>query len=215
VLGVAAGTILAFGSVLNVLSSLFPALPDTLYSLADFLAAGSARLAVPAILLLSVSVLFGTPIFIGLGGVAFLLFVRSGGAPEMIPSEAYGMLTGYSLPAIPLFTFAGFILSESQAGKRLVRLFKAFVASGRPGHHGGAGLPPSTLHRRHRGDHPGPAPCWPSRWASGATAGLQRGAVTSSAPSACSSAQPADHHLRGHRPDQHQHMFAGASCPDC
>jgi len=127
VLGVAAGTILAFGSVLNVLSSLFPALPDIFYRLADSLAAGSARLAVPAILLLSVSVLFGTPIFIGLGGVAFLLFVRSGGAPETIPSEAYGMLTGYSLPAIPLFTFAGFILSESQAGKRLVRLFKAFV----------------------------------------------------------------------------------------
>jgi tripartite ATP-independent transporter DctM subunit len=45
----------------------------------------------------------------------------------VIPSEAYGMLTGYSLPAIPLFTFTGFILSESQAGKRLVRLFKAFV----------------------------------------------------------------------------------------
>jgi tripartite ATP-independent transporter DctM subunit len=59
--------------------------------------------------------------------VAYLLFVRAGGALEVIPSEAYGMLTGYSLPAIPLFTFAGFILSESQAGKRLVRLFKAFV----------------------------------------------------------------------------------------
>jgi len=126
-LGLAAGTILAFSSVLNVLSALFPGLPDSLFRLADSLAAGSARLAVPAILLLIVSVLFGTPIFIGLGGVAYLLFVRSGGALEVIPSEAYGMLTGYSLPAIPLFTFAGFILSESQAGKRLVRLFKAFV----------------------------------------------------------------------------------------
>jgi C4-dicarboxylate transporter DctM subunit len=126
-LGVAAGTILAFGSVLNALSALFPGLPDSLFRLADSLAAGSARLAVPAIILLSASVLFGTPIFIGLGGVAYLLFVRSGGALEVIPSEAYGMLTGYSLPAIPLFAFAGFILSESQAGKRLVRLFQAFV----------------------------------------------------------------------------------------
>jgi tripartite ATP-independent transporter DctM subunit len=126
-LGVAAGTALAFGSVLNALSSLFTGLPDSLFRLADSLAGASARLAVPAIILLSASVLFGTPIFIGLGGVAYLLFVRSGGALEVIPSEAYGMLTGYSLPAIPLFTFAGFILSESQAGKRLVRLFKAFV----------------------------------------------------------------------------------------
>jgi len=127
VLGLAAGTILSFGSVVNVLAALFPGLPDSAYRLADLLAAGSARLAVPAIIVLIASVLFGTPIFIGLGGVAYLLFVRSGGALEVIPSEAYGMLTGYSLPAIPLFTFAGFILSESQAGKRLVRLFKAFV----------------------------------------------------------------------------------------
>jgi len=127
VLGLAAGTVVSFGSVLNVLSALFASLPDSFARLADALAAGCARLAVPAILLLSVSVLFGTPIFIGLGGVAYLLFVRSGGSLEVIPSEAYGMLTGYSLPAIPLFTFAGFILSESQAGKRLVRLFKAFV----------------------------------------------------------------------------------------
>ncbi len=127
VLGLAAGTAVSFGSVLNVLSALFPQLPDFFPRLADTLAAGSTRLAVPAIILVTVSVLFGTPIFIGLGGVAYLLFVRSGGSPEVIPSEAYGMLTGYSLPAIPLFTFAGFILSESQAGKRLVRLFKAFV----------------------------------------------------------------------------------------
>ena len=127
VIGLAVGTVLAFGPVVNILASLFPGLPDGAYRLADSLAAGSAHLAVAAIVVLAVSVLFGTPIFIGLGGVAYLLFVRAGGALEVIPSEAYGMLTGYSLPAIPLFTFAGFILSESQAGKRLVRLFKAFV----------------------------------------------------------------------------------------
>ncbi len=127
VLGLAAGTVLSFGSVLNALSAVFPQLPDFFARLAQALAGVSARLAVPAIVVLIVSVLFGTPIFIGLGGVAYLLFVHSGGSPEVIPSEAYGMLTGYSLPAIPLFTFAGFILSESQAGKRLVRLFKAFV----------------------------------------------------------------------------------------
>jgi tripartite ATP-independent transporter DctM subunit len=127
VLGLAAGTALSFSSLVNVLSALFPQLPDFFYRLQETLAAGSGRLAAPAIIVLIVSVLFGTPIFIGLGGVAYLLFVRSGGALEVIPSEAYGMLTGYSLPAIPLFTFAGFILSESQAGKRLVRLFKAFV----------------------------------------------------------------------------------------
>jgi C4-dicarboxylate transporter DctM subunit len=38
------------------------------------------------------------------------------------------LLTESSIPAIPLFTFTGFILSESKAGERLVRLFKAFFA---------------------------------------------------------------------------------------
>jgi len=126
-LGIAVGTAIAFSSVLNVLGSFLPQVPEGLYRISDALAAGSARLAGVAIVVLIVSVLFGTPVFIGLGGVAYLLFVRSGGALEVIPSEAYSMLTGYSIPAVPLFTFAGFILSESQAGKRLVRLFKAFV----------------------------------------------------------------------------------------
>jgi tripartite ATP-independent transporter DctM subunit len=43
----------------------------------------------------------------------------------MIPNEAYTMLTGPFIPTIPLFTLAGFILSESRAGERLVRFFQA------------------------------------------------------------------------------------------
>jgi tripartite ATP-independent transporter DctM subunit len=126
-LGLVIGTLIAFSSVMNILASFLPQLPEALYRLADTLAALGGRASTAAIIVLIVSVLFGTPIFIGLGGVAYLLFVGSGGSLEVIPNEAYGMLTGYSIPAIPLFTFAGFILSESQAGKRLVRLFKAFV----------------------------------------------------------------------------------------
>jgi tripartite ATP-independent transporter DctM subunit len=45
---------------------------------------------------------------------------------EVIPNEAYTMLTGPAIPAIPLFTLVGFILSESKAGERLVRLFRVF-----------------------------------------------------------------------------------------
>jgi tripartite ATP-independent transporter DctM subunit len=126
-LGLAAGTAIAFSSVMDILASFLPRLPEALYRLADALAALGGRASPAAIVVLIVSVLFGTPVFIGLGGVAYLLFVGSGGSLAVIPNEAYGMLTSYSIPAIPLFTFAGFILSESQAGKRLVRLFKAFV----------------------------------------------------------------------------------------
>jgi tripartite ATP-independent transporter DctM subunit len=37
------------------------------------------------------------------------------------------MLTSNTIPAIPLFTVAGFLLSESKAGERLIRLFKSLV----------------------------------------------------------------------------------------
>ena len=126
-LGLAVGTAIGFSSLLNVLGTISPQLPDALTRLGEAISAMGGRLSLAAIIVLVVSVLFGTPVFIGLGGVAYLLFVGSGGALESIPDEAYNMLTNYSIPAIPLFTFAGFILSESRAGKRLVRLFKAWV----------------------------------------------------------------------------------------
>ncbi|MFC2146904.1 TRAP transporter large permease, partial [Acidobacteriota bacterium] len=56
------------------------------------------------------------------------LFARVGEPLEIIPNEAYSMLISHSIPAIPLFTVAGFLLSESKAGERLVRFFKAVFA---------------------------------------------------------------------------------------
>jgi len=73
-----------------------------------------------------VAALLGAPRFVIIGGIAILLFTHAGGALEVIPNEAYSMLISPNIPAIPLFTLAGFILSESGAGKRLVRLFRAF-----------------------------------------------------------------------------------------
>ena len=54
-------------------------------------------------------------------------FSATGGSFEVIPNEAYSMLISPTMPAIPLFTLAGFILSESKAGERLVKLFRAFT----------------------------------------------------------------------------------------
>ncbi len=70
---------------------------------------------------------FGLPIFILLGGVAYFLFAGTWSVPEVIPNEIYNLLTGSAIPAIPLFTFTGFILSEGKSGERLVNLFKAFL----------------------------------------------------------------------------------------
>lgn len=77
------------------------------------------------IVILIVSALIGTPIFVVLGGIATILFFNAGGALAVIPNEAYTMLTGDIIPTIPLFTLAGFILSESKAGERLVNFFQA------------------------------------------------------------------------------------------
>ncbi len=126
-LGCILGTIIAFSSVTNILYAILPQVPPLFDNLQELFFRISERIALVGVGILIVSLFFGTPIFIVLGGVAYLLFVRSFGALEVIPSEAYSMLTGYSIPAIPLFTFAGFILSESKAGERLVRLFRAWL----------------------------------------------------------------------------------------
>ena len=126
-LGCLLGTVLAFSSVMNIAYTLFAEPPQFLAALEGHFYEFGSRVAVGGIVVLIVSIVFGTPIFIALGGVAYLLFARAGGSLEVIPSEAYTMLTGYSIPAIPLFTFAGFVLSESRAGQRLVRLFRAFL----------------------------------------------------------------------------------------
>jgi C4-dicarboxylate transporter DctM subunit len=84
-----------------------------------------AVLMTPSLILLVVCAFFGLPIFIMLGGAALLLFLGNGGMPEVIANEAYSMLRNPIMPTIPLFTLAGFILSESKTGERLVRLFRA------------------------------------------------------------------------------------------
>ncbi len=126
--GLLFGTFLAFPSLLSTLEALHVSAPVWLGSWLPFLRSVYGLITVPLILALIVSAVFGTPIFIILGGIAYLLFTRSGQPLEVIPNQAYSMLISHSLPAIPLFTVAGFLLSESRAGERLVRLFRALFA---------------------------------------------------------------------------------------
>lgn len=81
----------------------------------------------PLIILLIASVFLGTPIFTVLGGISIFLFIRSGGTLGVIPNEAYSILTGQAIIAVPLFTLAGFLLAGGKAGERLVELFKSFL----------------------------------------------------------------------------------------
>ena len=125
-LGVILGIFLAVNSLANILDIIFLFYPPFMENLIElsYLAAGT--LIWPAVIILIISAFVGTPIFVVLAGITLLLFLSSWGVLEVIPNEAYTMLTGPAIPAIPLFTLVGFILSESKAGERLVRLFRVF-----------------------------------------------------------------------------------------
>lgn len=78
-------------------------------------------------LLLLFGTAFGMPIFCAIGGTALLLFWYEGTPISAVPGEAYRMATSPMLPAIPMFTLAGYILAEGGASERLLRLFRASV----------------------------------------------------------------------------------------
>ena len=85
-----------------------------------------ARPLLPILALVVVSAVSGTPLFAILGGIAALLFMREGTAPGTILIEIYSLSVSPTLPAIPLFTLAGFLLAEGKASERLLRVFRAF-----------------------------------------------------------------------------------------
>jgi tripartite ATP-independent transporter DctM subunit len=79
------------------------------------------------LLLVVAAGLLGAPIFALLGGAAVVLFMSDGVTPATVLVETYALSVSPTLPAIPLFTLAGFLLAEGQASTRLLRVFRAWV----------------------------------------------------------------------------------------
>ena len=71
------------------------------------------------------SMIYGTPIFIGLGGLAVLIFWHDYTPISAISAETYRIVVSPTLPTIPLFTLAGYILAESKSSERIFYLFRA------------------------------------------------------------------------------------------
>ncbi|MFN0067562.1 MAG: TRAP transporter large permease subunit [Limisphaerales bacterium] len=90
-------------------------------------------LVLPAFVLLGGAVLLGTPIFAVLGGAAIILFWSRGEPLASLPVDFYEQVANNLLPAVPLFTLAGYFLAESAASKRLVRVFMAVFGGVRGG----------------------------------------------------------------------------------
>ncbi len=126
--GILLGTFIALDPITKILAYFYEEVPGFIDSLMQLAQSTNAIIALPIIILLIIATVFGVPIFVVLGGIAYMLFARVGEPLEVIANESYELLISHSIPAIPLFAVAGFLLSESKAGERLVRFFKAFFA---------------------------------------------------------------------------------------
>ncbi|HSW48853.1 MAG TPA: TRAP transporter large permease subunit [Bryobacteraceae bacterium] len=89
--------------------------------------AAPAGLLLPGSLVILAATALGLPIFAALGGVALLFFWGNGVPIAAVPSETYRLSASPMLPAIPLFTLGGYLLSEGGASRRLMRTFTAMV----------------------------------------------------------------------------------------
>ncbi len=77
------------------------------------------------LILLILLIIMGLPIFAGIMGAAMLGLYVSGVELSAIPIEIFRLANAPVLLAIPLFTFAGYLLSEGGTSKRLVRFSRS------------------------------------------------------------------------------------------
>ena len=87
----------------------------------------------PAFVLLLVATILGAPVFVTLGGAALILFWGNDLPIASVPIDQYQQVTNPFLPAIPLFTLAGYFLAEGGASRRLIRVFQAWFGHFRGG----------------------------------------------------------------------------------
>jgi tripartite ATP-independent transporter DctM subunit len=73
--------------------------------------------------------LLGAPLFTIIGAIAMLSFAGEGIESSAVMVELYRICSNPTLVAIPLFTFAGYVMAESKTPHRLVNLARAFFGS--------------------------------------------------------------------------------------
>jgi len=74
---------------------------------------------------LAIASVLGIPAFATLGGAALILFWSIGQPIASIPVGHYSLVTNPTLPTLPLFTLAGFVIAEGNAPTRLIEVFRA------------------------------------------------------------------------------------------
>jgi len=92
-----------------------------------------ALMLVPALIVLAAGALLGAPIFAVLGGAGLFLLLVQGVPAAAVAVNHYSLVVNPSLPAIPMFTLAGYLLAESHAPQRLVAVFDSLFGRFRGG----------------------------------------------------------------------------------
>ncbi len=93
----------------------------------------AAAIAIPAVVVLLAAAFLGAPIFSLIGGAALFLLVGRGVPAAAVAVDHYSLVVNPSLPAIPMFTLAGYLLAESGAPGRLIEVFDALFGRFRGG----------------------------------------------------------------------------------
>jgi C4-dicarboxylate transporter DctM subunit len=70
--------------------------------------------------------LIGTPLFAVISAIALMAFYFADISSSAVIVEMYRLASMPILPAIPLFTFAGYLLAESNTPRRLINFSRAF-----------------------------------------------------------------------------------------
>jgi len=79
------------------------------------------------IIAIGVSLLLGAPVFCVFGAAALLGWYVDGTPISVVGTDIFRLSGNFVLVTIPMFTYAGYLLGESGAPQRLVKLSRAFL----------------------------------------------------------------------------------------
>ena len=125
--GLVLGMLVSTGPFSGVLYFIFGADDTTLpflYKITEIWQNISTAITGPLIVFFVFCAFLGVPLFICISAVAYVAFSPAGYV-ELLAMGVYDILIDKSIAAIPLFTIAGYILSQGSAGSRLLEVFKA------------------------------------------------------------------------------------------
>ncbi|MDR2900724.1 MAG: TRAP transporter large permease subunit, partial [Treponema sp.] len=120
------GTLLSFPVISKVIWGFDS--PDWVFNINDTLVLAAGSIKIPAVIFIIAAALLGTPLFVVMGALSFILIQSSYGEIDVVSNQIYTALTQSSIIPLALFTLVGFFLSESKAGERLVLTFKSLFS---------------------------------------------------------------------------------------